>query len=449
MTDNTATIQQIRSKKLNQNAIGILAIKLGTMLIEVIKVPIMLSYLNVEKYGIWLTLVSIVLWTHHFDFGLGAGLKYKLTEAIAHGEDNKAKHLVSTAYISMSLIMGIAFILLTPIIFALDWLDILNVSDVTISNNELIYTVLGIFAVFVCQFVMSLICIVLQAHQRTALAEMFKPIGSALSLCIVLIIGLFSHNSLIFASLVMVVPYVLILLILNVYYFTGKYKSISPSIKWVKKEYLKDIYSLGLKFFINQLSALIVFATANLILSSQINPTEVSIYSTARTYYGIILIFITAILVSTSTPITDAYVRRDYEWIKRLMARLNKIAFIAIILEVVIFFASDFVFEIWTGNKINVPSTLAISFVLYNIIAFYTQQYSNFLISVGKMNLNVIISCCKIVFFIPGAIHLVNIYGSIGLVIATILINTLPNLIFGGIQYKKIISNRATRIWNK
>ena len=65
------------------------------------------------------------------------------------------------------------------------------------------------------------------------------------------------------------------------------------------------------------------------------------------------------------------------------------------------------------------------------------------------MNLNVIISCFKIVLFIPIAIFLVRIFGTIGLVAATILINTIPNLVFGGIQAKRIITGTATGIWNK
>lgn len=441
--------QETRSKRLKRNAIGSVAVKISTMLVEVLKVPIMLSYLDVEKYGIWLTIVSIVLWTHHFDFGLGAGLKYKLTEAIANNNYNRAKHLVSTAYVSMSIIMGIVLLIMTPIIYNVNWHDLLNVSSPSVSNIELQHTVFGVLIVFIFQFILSLIGVVLQSYQRTALSEVFKPIGSFISLGLVLVIGLFSHNSLIIASLVMVAPYVVILIILNLFFFKGIYSKISPSIKWAKKSYLTDIYSLGVKFFINQLSSLIVFATANFILSSMINPSEVSIYSTARTYYGIVLIFLTSILVSASTPITDAFVRKDYQWIKQCMNRLYKVAYLAIILEIFILTISDFAFQIWVGDKLVVPISLAIAFVIFNTMAFFTQQFSHFLISVGKMNLNVIISCCKIIAFIPVAIILVKVWGAVGLVITTIIVNTLPNLIFGGIQYKKIISGTAKGIWNK
>lgn len=440
-------LQNIRTKRLNKNAIGSIAIKLSVMVIEIIKVSILLSYLSVEKYGVWLTIVSIVLWTHHFDFGLGTGLKYKLTEAIANCNFNKGKSLVSTAYVSMSIIMGLVYVLIFPIIISLNWCSILNTQCA--SNSELTYTVLSIFTVFILQFVLELICVVLAAYQRTAMSQVFKPIANIISLGIVLLASIFSSDSLIIASLAMTVPHLLMLLFASIYFYSKEYHNISPSIKFANKRYLKDIYSLGIKFFINQLTSLIVFATANFILSSIINPSEVSVYNTARTYYGIVVIFFTTLMVAATTPMTDAYVRGDISWVKGCMNKLYKIAYLGIIAELFIFTISDFAFNIWVGDRIIVPTSLAIAFVAYNILALFTQQYNHFLISVGKMNLNVIISCCKIVLFIPSAIYLVKLYGALGLVIATIIINTLPNLIFGGIQYKKIITNTATGIWNR
>lgn len=440
-------ISTIRTKQLNRNAIGSITVKLSTMLIEIVKVSILLSYLSVEKYGVWLTIVSVVLWSHHFDLGLGTGLKYKLTEAIARGDIARGKHLVSTAYISIMFIMVAAFLVLLPIVVMIDWGALLNTSAVP--NSELKLCIISVLAVFVCQFVLELITVVLKSYQRTAISEVFKPISNAISLLVVIILGFFSHDSLIFASLAMTVPYLIVLLIANIWFFSKKYTEICPSIRWANLAYVKDIYSLGLKFFVNQFSSLIVFSTANFLLSSTINPTEVSVYSTANTYYNIVVIFFTAIIVASSTPITDAYVRGDIMWVKNCMNKLSKIASIAVILELMLFVLSDFAFSIWVGDKITVPNSLAIAFVLYNVLALFSQQFNLFVASVGKMNLNVIISCFKIVLFIPIAIFLVRIFGTIGLVAATILINTIPNLVFGGIQAKRIITGTATGIWNK
>ena len=105
-----------RSQMMVKNAAGSFVIKLGSMVIDFIKVPIYLSFLDSAHYGVYLTIASIVAWTHQFDFGLGTGLRYKLTQAISLGNEERGKQLVSTAYISMSAIMLLLLLVGIPII---------------------------------------------------------------------------------------------------------------------------------------------------------------------------------------------------------------------------------------------------------------------------------------------------------------------------------------------
>lgn len=442
-----STITANRTIKLKKNAIGSFAVKFGVLLIEVLKVPILLSYLSNDKYGVWLTIVSIVLWTQHFDLGLGNGLRFRVTEALAQQEHGKVKQLISTAYISLAVIMTTALILILPVVSLCDWPSILNTTCV--ANSELIITISILLAVFVSQFVLELISSVLKADQRAAISDIFKPIGSIISLVAVLVIGLYSSDSLLYASLAMSIPYVIVLFAANVYFFATQYRKYAPAIKSYNKGLLKQIYSLGLKFFVNQISSFVVFTTANILLSNLINPSEVAVYNTARTYYGLILVFYTVVVTAASAPITDAFVRGDIKWVKQCVQRLVIVGAIGAIAEMAMLLVSNFAFRLWVGNRIIVPFELSLFFVAYNTIALFGSQYTYFLGAVGKLNLNMIISAVKIVVFIPVAIILVKQFNAVGLVLATILINTLPNLIFGRIQYSKLIRGTASGIWNK
>ena len=108
-----------RSQMVVKNAAASFAIKVGAMLIDFIKVPIYLSFLDASFYGVYLTIASIVKWTHQFDFGLGTGLRYKLTQAISLNDEERGKQLVSTAYISMSGIMLLLLLICIPVFFFL------------------------------------------------------------------------------------------------------------------------------------------------------------------------------------------------------------------------------------------------------------------------------------------------------------------------------------------
>jgi dTDP-4-amino-4,6-dideoxygalactose transaminase len=244
-----------RTQKLKRNVAWSTIIKFGQILIELVKVPILLTYLDTEKYGVWLTIVSILMWTHNFDLGLGSGLRYKLTESIAQDNDSRGRGLVSTAYFSMGLIMLLVFIVVAPILSSLNWNSILNVH--TIENSELIITIVSIFLVFAVQFVLELISVVLKADQRAAISDVFKPVGSVISLLVIISLKFFSSNSLLYASLAMSVPFAVVLFIANMYYLSKDYSRFRPSFKFFDKKLLKDIYSLGVKYFLGQFAALV------------------------------------------------------------------------------------------------------------------------------------------------------------------------------------------------
>lgn len=436
-----------RTQKLKRNVAWSTIIKFGQILIELAKVPILLTYLDTEKYGVWLTIVSILMWTHNFDLGLGSGLRYKLTESIAQDNDSRGRGLVSTAYFSMGLIMLLVFIVVAPILSSLNWNSILNVH--TIENSELIITIVSIFLVFAVQFVLELISVVLKADQRAAISDVFKPVGSVISLLVIISLKFFSSNSLLYASLAMSVPFAVVLFIANMYYLSKDYSRFRPSFKFFDKKLLKDIYSLGVKYFLGQFAALVVFSSSNILLSNIINPEEVTTYNIARTYFGLVVIFYTIILVPFAAATTDAYVRKDIDWIKRSMKKLNLVALLASITIFIMLLASKFAIHLWVGDKVIVPYSLAIALTIYNIMSVFVSPYANFQGAVGKLNVRVYIAIFKIVTFIPAAIFLIKLWGAVGLVVAIIVINTLVNLIFGLIQYRMIINNRAKGIWDR
>ena len=198
-----------RSQIVKKNAIGSLTIKLLSMIVDFAKVPILLSYLDSERYGLYVTIASIVYWTHNFDFGLGAGLRYKLTTAIAVGDFHYGRRLVSTAYYSMSTIMGCLLLILLPIIACLDWGSMLNTNIV--ANQELILCVSLVLIVFVVQFVLELITYVLQAYQKAALSSLFKPLANLATIIVVFLLKFFSHGNLLYACLAMTLPIVIVL----------------------------------------------------------------------------------------------------------------------------------------------------------------------------------------------------------------------------------------------
>ena len=436
-----------RSQKLKRNVVWSSIIKCGQMGIELFKVPLLLTYLSPEKYGVWITIVSILMWTQQFDLGLGSGLRYKLTEAIAHNDLSRGRGLVSTAYTSMSAIMFAVFLIMIPVCHYADWNSFLNVRS--ISHEELSYTVLFVLLVFVLQFIFDLVSVVLKADQRAAISDVFKPVGSVISLVLIFILREYSSDSLFLASLAMSLPYVVVLAIANVYFYLSQYRAFKPSIRCFDKKYLKDIYTLGLKYFINQFSALIVFSTSSILISNIIRPEEAAVYNIANTYFNLPIIFYGMILIPFSAAITDAYVKEDFAWIKNIMHKLRYVALMFSVLSFLMLVVSPFAFHIWVGDKLVVPMALSIVMFIYTVLNVFVSPYNNFLGGVGKLNVCVCTSVFKIIAFLPVSIWAIRSFGTVGMVLSIIVVNTMVNLIFGLIQYNMIINRKAQGIWNR
>lgn len=436
-----------RSRMVVKNAAGSFAIKAGSMIVDFIRVPILLSFLDASHYGVYVTIASIIAWTHQFDFGLGTGLRFQLTKAISKKDDELGKKLVSTAYISMAVIMLAVLLICTPILFNLNWGNILNCNF--IGAGELAVCVCIVLAVCVVQYVLELISVVLQSDQRAAFSTLFKPIANLVALIAVILLKPFYHNSLFIACLALTIPIVVVLFIANAWLFYKRYRAIAPSFKDFQRERLRDIYSLGIKYFASQLSSLIVFSTASFLLSHYVNPTESAVYNTAWAFFSIVVTFNAMVLQPMISAITDASVKNDMVWVKNLFKKIRLYSLGLSLIEIMLLIISPIFFQLWLGDRLTIPYSLSIVMTLYFICNVWVTPYSNFVGGMGKLNISVLLSLFKIIMFFPVAIALVKLWGSIGLLVTIIVVNTLPNMIVGVIQYNMIITNRAKGIWNK
>ena len=436
-----------RSVKLKQNIGASFIIKGISIAIGLVKVPVLLSYLDAEKYGVWLTIASIVMWIHHFDLGLGHGLRNRLAEALAHNDIERGKKLVSTAYISLSVVMFFVLIITMPLVFFLDWSKVLNVY--TIAHSELVYSVLFVLIMFINRFVFQLISIILKADQRPAISDIYLPIGSFISLILVFVIRIFTEDSLLLACVIISVPPVFILLIGNIYFFKNDYKHFKPSFKNFDRNHLRDIYSLGLKFFLGQMVSLVLFSSQNFILTQIVNPEEVTIFNIAKKFFSLPVTFFMVILTPYWSAITDAYTKKEFGWIKSNMKKLNFVSVIFSVGIIIMLALSDYVYQIWIGDKVAIPFSLSAVFALYNIFIVFLSPYNFFLMGFGKLNVGLLVAGIKLFLFLPVAIPLTNAYGAIGLVLSLILVNSLLNLVMHKIRYQKIVDQKAYGIWNR
>ena len=100
------SISATRTKSIKKNVIVMMLIKGLSMLISFLYVPLLYNTFDTTSYGVWLTLTSLVSWVAMFDVGLGNGLRNKLAESLAQGDNVLAKKYVSTAYVYITILVS-------------------------------------------------------------------------------------------------------------------------------------------------------------------------------------------------------------------------------------------------------------------------------------------------------------------------------------------------------
>lgn len=435
-----------RSTTLSKNIIGSLFLKGISIVVQLMLVPMTLTYLSKELYGIWLTISSVVLWLTFFDVGFSLGLKNRLAEAIARGNLERGRQLVSTTYVMLFAIFVPLGLICELIIPYFDWTKTLNVD--ASYGPVLVVTMRILILSFVLQMIFNSISTILAAFQRVAFANAFTVLGNIISLIVIWLLIQFTEPSLINMALAISFVPVAVYIVSSLILFSGQLRAVRPSLLAFRKDAIGDIFSLGAKFFIIQIQLIIMQQATNLLISNISNPDFVAYYNIVYRYLGAAMMVFNLVLGPLWPAFTDAYTKGDYPWMRstyRTLTRLYLFCLGAIIVMCVI---SPFAYSIWLGNAITIPWAMTISIATYFAILMWDSLQTNLLNGIGAVKLQSYVTCIGIVFHIPLSFLLGHYIGAYGVVVSLTLITFIYAACLTT-QSDKILRKKATGIWAK
>lgn len=438
----------VRSVKAKKNIIASFGIKGVSIIIGFIFVPLLIDYLGTFEYGIWITLGSIVGWINYFDIGLGNGLRNKFAEALARDEKKLAQIYVSTTYAALSMIFGAFFVIFLTINPFLNWSIILNGPEAM--RWELSTLAVITIGFFLLRFIFRMIAIIITADQRPAISNAFDPISNIVALGVILVLMKTTAPSLINLGLVLGGAPVLVLILATTYFFSKDYKEYRPVFSMVNMKYFKDLAGLGFQFFIIQITVVVIMSTNNLIISQVVGPEAVTSYSVAYKYFGLISMLFVIITNTYWSAFTEAFVKKDFEWIKRVMRGMIKIWIGIIVLIAIMLVVSNPFYHLWVGDKVKVPFMLSFFTALFVVVYIWYSIFIYFINGTGKIKLQLYTAVTVAIFNIPLSIFLAKNLGlgSSGVILGS-CISYLPGAILGPMQYYRLVHEKAHGIWGK
>ena len=437
-----------RSKKMYKNTAAMIGIRGISMILTLISAPIMLHHVDRADYGVLLTLTSIVGWVGYMDIGLGNGLRNKLPEFIASSDFYSAKKIVSSCYATLAIYVVLiisVFLIISPFV---DWLEVLN--SPTSDAKEIRELTNVVFIAFCIQFLLGLLNSILFAYQMPAFQSFFTFAGQALAL-IALIIQVFVFNitSVLQIGAVNSIIPPLALLCGSIGLFRTKLRKVAPSLKYIDLKSVSGILSLGMKFFILQMITIVLFQANSIIIARVVNPEAVVEYNLAFKYVSLLTMIFTIVITPVWSATTDAYIRKDFTWIKKTLSFSQRVCLISIFIGILMLFVSKFIYGIWLGkDTIDISYSTTGLILLYISFEMLYKVYGTIINGTGKIFAQMIISGIIAIIYMPLALFLGSSWGLSGVLISNVIVFSL-NYIWAKIQCNKLINQTAAGIWNK
>lgn len=436
-----------RTVLIKKNILASSLLKVISIIISLLVVSATINYVNAERYGLWLTLSSIIALLSYFDFGFAHGFRNRFAEAVAKDDHCLARKYVSTTYLVLTILFASIMVISSLVNKYVDWSNILNVS---IELNSELRAVFQILIVFFCiNIVAQVFSTMLMANQRPATSAAITTGGNFLSLIAIIILTYTTKGSLEYLAIAFSgIPCLFTIIISIIVFSTEKYKRYAPSFKQIDLSLTKDIIGMGGQFFLIMMCMLLIFQFTNIIISRELGPESVTLYNVTYKIFSIVEMVAMIILTPIWSAYTDAYTRKDFAWMKRSALKLEKMGLISFPALVLLTIISPLIFKIWLGDEVVTSLYVSIAIAFFTFCKIMGNIYMYQLNGTGKVRIQLITYAVIAIFAIPVMIYSCRHWGLVGIVFVPSMAFFIQFVICR-IQLYKIINETAIGIWNK
>jgi O-antigen/teichoic acid export membrane protein len=355
------------------------------ILISFLSVPLTVHYLGAERYGVWLTISSLLTWMTMSDFGLaGNALINVLAEASGKDDREGAQHYSASAFWALTGVGVFTGIIATASFRFIPLRRVFQVSAAT-STHELQLACALTIGFLVLNFPLSMQQSIYSAYQEGFLANIWGIVANSLAL-VALVVVCRSHGGL--PQLVLALSGTRAAVgIANFFFLYRRYYWLQPTPLAVRWVCVKRLFSLGSKYLVTQLAALGIYQSQPMIITQMMGPKYVVIFVVA---YKIVALPIDLAYMATAPFISafgEAKARMEWDWIKDAYMKANKasLVFGLPILAVLAVFAKPII-RIWAGAA-AVPSTsLIVGLTLYTALGIALMTVGQLLVGLERVN---------------------------------------------------------------
>lgn len=408
-----------RNKLIRKNVMLSVIFKGLSVALSLLLLPLTVNYLSQVEYGIWVTLLGVLSWVNYLDMGIGPGLRNKLTEAISLEDIRSFRSYLSSGIV---MIAGLCITVFTILYGALQFADLNNILNTTEVTSELLYSAtLYTGVIVIVLFFLSIMDQVYNAFQQTAIPGFVGVVQSTLMLGFIYFLIYFDYRSMLYFILAFGGSAVVSKLGMCIWFFS-RHKGLLPSTKLVNKNHMVSLISLSAKFLLLNVTCVFIYSSADFMITLRLGPELVRDFDIVfKVFY-----FISTLYFFMFNPLwsayTDAYVKKDFNWIRKTLRKTTLLIIPVILAVVMVAFNIRLITRIWTGIELDIPDSLPFAIGLYTVGLYWLANWNYFINGSGQVNLEIIVSVIAAIGTAILSWTLMPILGTTGMALAMAIV---------------------------
>jgi O-antigen/teichoic acid export membrane protein len=412
------THHQRRYTRLLQAIITALFGKGLAAFVSLVTVPLTISYLGAERYGLWVTISTLLIWFQLADIGLGNGLTNALSEAYGAERPDTAQRATATVFWALS---AIALALCLAGFAAgrmVDWSSLFRVSD-PLAQRELNSALAAALLITCLGIPLNIVEKVYAAYQESATANVWAAIGSLASLAALLLV-IWLHGGLVALVWAFSGALLLVRALSALWLFTVQKPWLAPALSSFDRGQLRRLTGVGLEFLFIQIAALVLYQSQSLIIAYFLGPADVAEYNVVYRLFAYITMLQSLMLAPLWPAFAEASARSDWPWIRTTLRRtlLSNLGLFGLAVIVLGLFGRQAA-VFWTGGAVVPVYGLVIISAVWSLMTVWGNCFGVFLNGMGVLREQVVVAMLMAGLSLGLSIYWVQLYGVTGIPLAT------------------------------
>jgi len=332
-----------------------------------ISVPLVVGYLGSERYGMWLTMSSLVAALGPLDLGIGLGLLTVVSDAYGRDDRQAARRAISTAAAMLTTIAALAVVVFGIVYFLIPWARVFNVATPT-AASEAGPAAAVLFGAFALGLPLGIVGQVQLAHQSGYVSSAWAIAGNVGSF-IALIAIIVLHGSLPLLVLALTGVGLMAAALNGWFLFRVQRRWLMPRLRDVDLRAARPLLKTGSFFLVLQLAGLAAYQLDNFVISQIMGASAVPEYAIPAKIFTLAPTLLSFVLLPLWPAYRESLARGDGAWVRRTLRRsIILAALVNIPSTVVLVIAGPFLLHVWVGSAVHPTMLLLLGLGAWTIM---------------------------------------------------------------------------------